>query len=246
LVSTKSGSNVNALQRRGTDIRMVYVTPSHQYPLGMTMSASRRFALLDWAVRHQSWILEDDYDSEFRYVSRPVGALQGMDSHDRVIYMGTFSKALFPAVRVGYVVVPASLWTRFLDSRFAFDVFTPTLYQRALAELLQRGHFDRHLRRMRGAYLERRDALLRGLARHCGDRLQIHNSDAGLHLTALLPQSLDDVDVAARLGNRGVATLPLSKSYIGPPQTQGLLLGFGCAPPDRLLHATQILGDALS
>ena len=168
----EEGLHVAALQRRGTNIRAVYVTPSHQYPLGMTMSASRRFALLDWAERHQAWILEDDYDSEFRYISRPVGALQGMDARDRVIYIGTFSKALFPAVRVGYVVVPPPLWTRFLESRFAFDMFTPTLYQRALAEFLKKGHFARHLRRMRSAYLERRDALLRGLARHCGDLVQ--------------------------------------------------------------------------
>ena len=240
------GLNVTALQRRGGETKAVYVTPSHQYPLGMTMSAARRFALLDWAARQEAWILEDDYDSEFRYVSRPVGALQGMDSHDRVIYIGTFSKALFPAVRVGYVVVPRALWTRFLDSRFAFDVFTPTLYQRALAEFLQQGHFDRHLRRMRNAYLERRNALLRGLARHCGDLLQVHNSDAGLHVTVLLREGVDDQDVAARLGSRGLAAIALSNSYVGPTRTQGLLLGFGCAPPQRLLQATRILGDVLS
>ena len=239
------GLNVNALHRRGGDIRAVYVTPSHQYPLGITMSAARRFALLSWAARHQAWILEDDYDSEFRYVSRPVGALQGMDSHDRVIYIGTFSKALFPAVRVGYVVVPPALWTRFLDSRFAFDVFTPTLYQRALSEFLQRGQFDRHLRRMRSAYLERRNALLRGLARHCGDLLRVHNSDAGLHVTVLLREGVDDLDVTTRLGRRGLAAFALSKSYIGPTQRQGLLLGFGCATPHRLLQATRILGEVL-
>jgi GntR family transcriptional regulator/MocR family aminotransferase len=242
----EDGLNVNALQRRGPDVRVVYVTPSHQYPLGMTMSAARRFALLDWAARNEAWILEDDYDSEFRYVSRPVGALQGMDSHDRVIYMGTFSKALFPAVRVGYVVVPPTLWTRFLDARFAFDIFTPTLYQRALAELVQEGHFDRHLRRMRSAYLERRNALLRGLARHCGDRLAVHNSDAGLHIAALLPEGVDDTEVTARLGRRGVAALPLSAAYVGPTPRHGLLLGFGCASPQRLLQATRILGEALS
>ena len=240
------GLNVTTLQRRGGDIRVVYVTPSHQYPLGMTMSASRRFALLDWAARHQAWILEDDYDSEFRYVSRPVGALQGMDSHDRVIYIGTFSKALFPAVRVGYVVVPPALWTRFLDSRFAFDVFTPTLYQRALSEFLQQGHFDRHLRRMRSAYLERRNALLRGLARHCGDLLRVHNSDAGLHVTVLLGDGVDDRDVAARMGRRGLAAIPLSNSYVGSTRKHGLLLGFGCAAPQRLLQATRILGEVLA
>jgi GntR family transcriptional regulator/MocR family aminotransferase len=239
------GLNVAALQRRGAKIRAVYVTPSHQYPLGMTMSASRRFGLLDRATRHQSWILEDDYDSEFRYISRPVGALQGMDARDRVIYIGTFSKALFPAVRVGYVVVPPLLWTRFLESRFAFDIFAPTLYQRSLAEFLKTGHFARHLRRMRSAYLERRDALLRGLDRHCGDLVEVHNSDAGLHVTVLLREGLDDQDVAARLGRRGLATAPLSNSYLGPVRRHGLLLGFGGAPPQRLSAATRILGDVL-
>jgi GntR family transcriptional regulator / MocR family aminotransferase len=239
------GLNVATLQRRGTNVRAVYVTPSHQYPLGMTMSASRRFALLDWAERQQAWILEDDYDSEFRYVSRPVGALQGMDARDRVIYIGTFSKALFPAVRVGYVVVPPPLWARFIEARFAFDLFTPTLYQRALSEFLRRGHFARHLRRMRSAYLERRNALLRGLARHCGELVRVHNSDAGLHLTVLLRNGADDREVATRLGRRGVATIALSSCYVGPTQSQGLLLGFGCATPQRLFDAARVLGDVL-
>ena len=241
----EEGLHVPTLQRRSSNIRAVYVTPSHQYPLGTTMSATRRFALLEWAARHDAWILEDDYDSEFRYVSRPVGALQGMDTHDRVIYIGTFSKAIFPALRVGYVVVPPTLWHRLLQSRFAFDLFAPTLYQRALAEFLEEGHFARHLRRMRSAYLERRDALLHGLAVHCGDLVQVHNSDAGLHVTVLLPEGVDDRDIAVRLGRRGVATLALSTAYVGPTPRHGLLLGFGCAEPERLLEATRVLGDVL-
>jgi GntR family transcriptional regulator/MocR family aminotransferase len=239
------GLRVDVLQRRGPDIRAVYVTPSHQYPLGTTMSASRRFALLDWAARNEAWILEDDYDSEFRYVSRPVSALQGMDAHDRVIYMGTFSKAFFPALRLGYIVVPPALWTEFLQSRFAFDLFTPTLYQRALAEFLEEGHFARHLRRMRSAYLERRDALLHGLALHCGDLVRVHNSDAGLHVTVVLRKDTNDNDVTDRLGRRGLAALALSTSYVGPTRRPGLLLGFGCAEPERLLDATRILGEVL-
>jgi aspartate/methionine/tyrosine aminotransferase len=107
------GLNVAALSRRAGKIRAVYVTPSHHYPLGVTMSAARRFALLDWAAREDAWILEDDYDAEFRYVSRPVGALQGMDTRDRVVYIGTFSKAFCPAVRLGYIVVPPTLWADF-------------------------------------------------------------------------------------------------------------------------------------
>lgn len=242
----EEGLNVASLQRCGLNVRAVYVTPSHQYPLGVTMSAARRVALLDWAAHNESWILEDDYDSEFRYVSRPVGALQGMDAEGRVIYIGTFSKALFPALRVGYVVVPPSLWTRFLESRFAFDMFTPTLYQRALADFLRAGNFARHLRRMRSAYLERRDALLRGLERYCGDLAPVHNSDAGLHVTVRLRDGLNDEDVVARLGERGITTHALSSSYLGSTPTQGLLLGFGCATPQRLLAATRTLGEVLA
>jgi GntR family transcriptional regulator/MocR family aminotransferase len=245
------GLNVAALERRsagaGANIRAVYVTPSHQYPLGMTMSAGRRLALLDWAERNKAWILEDDYDSEFRYISRPVGALQGMDTHDRVIYIGTFSKALFPAARIGYMVVPPPLWNRFLESRFAFDIFTPTIYQRALAEFLTSGQFARHLRRMRSAYTERRDALLRGLERHCAGLVEVSNSDAGLHLTVLLRagEGIDDHEVIKEMGRRGLAALPLSSSYVGPGERHGLLLGFGCATPQRLLAATRVLGEIL-
>ena len=242
----EDGLNVAALERRGERIRAVYVTPSHQYPLGMTMSGARRFALLEWAARHDAWILEDDYDSEFRYVSRPVASLQGMDAHDRVIYIGTFSKSFGPAVRLGYLVVPRALMAQFVETRVAFDFFTPTLYQRALAEFLREGHFARHLRRMRSAYQERRDALLRGVDRHCGDLLRVHNADAGLHVAALLRDGLDDQNVIARLSGRGLAAISLSDSYLGPTRRQGLLLGFGCATPQRLIQATCILGEVLS
>ena len=241
----EEGLDVAALRRRGARIRAVYVTPSHQYPLGVTMSAARRFALLEWAAQQHAWILEDDYDSEFRYVSRPVAALQGMDARDRVIYIGTFSKALLPGVRLGYVVVPPELWDRFYQARLAFDFFTPTLYQRALAEFLDGGHFERHLRAMRNAYMERRDALLRGLARHCGDELTIHNSDAGLHVTVLLRKGIDDQNLVARLRSRGLAAIPLSNSYLGTARQQGLLLGFGCATPSRILDSTRVLGEML-
>src|SRR5262249_22163946 len=157
-----------------------------------------------WAARQDAWILEDDYDSEYRYVSRPLGALQGVDPHDRVIYVGTFSKVFFPAIRVGYLVVPSSLGQRFVDARAAFDLFSPTLYQVALAEFLREGHFARHLRHMRGVYLARRDALLTGLARHCADRVSVHNADAGLHVAVRLRPGLDDRSVVRRLAGRGL------------------------------------------
>jgi GntR family transcriptional regulator/MocR family aminotransferase len=239
------GMSVASLRRRGGRMRAAYVTPSHQYPLGTSMTAARRFALLDWAFRQGAWVLEDDYDSEYRYVSRPLGALQGMDAHGRVIYIGTFSKVLFPAVRVGYLVVPPSLWDRFVDAREAFDLFSPTLYQLALAEFLREGHFARHLRRMRVVYLERRDALLAGLARHCGDRLTVHNADAGLHLAVLLPVGLDDREVVRRMAGRGLTATALSTCYAGKDRRSGLLLGFGGSTGRRLLEASRVLGEVL-
>jgi GntR family transcriptional regulator/MocR family aminotransferase len=245
VVVDEEGMDVAALRKRGTRVRAAYVTPSHQYPLGASMSAARRFALLDWAHRRQAWILEDDYDSEYRYVSRPLGALQGMDAHERVVYIGTFSKVLFPAVRMGYLVVPPSLWQRFVDAREAFDLFSPTLYQAVLAEFLREGHFARHLRRMRGVYLERRDALLTGLTRHCTGRLTVVNAEAGLHIAVLLNSGLDDEDIVHCMAARGLTATALSSCYAGPARQSGLLLGFGGSTPRRLLEATRVLGEVL-
>jgi len=241
----EEGISVASLRRRDGRVRAAYVTPSHQYPLGTTMTAARRFALLDWAVRRGAWLLEDDYDSEYRYVSRPLGALQGMDADERVIYIGTFSKVLFPALRVGYLVVPPSLRERFLEAREAFDLFSPTLYQLALAEFLREGHFARHLRRMRGVYMARRDALLAGLTRHCRDRFTVQNADAGLHLAVLLSGGLDDGAVVRRMAGRGLTATALSTCYAGTARRSGLLLGFGGSTERRLLEATRVLAEVL-
>ncbi|HWB41632.1 MAG TPA: PLP-dependent aminotransferase family protein [Gemmatimonadales bacterium] len=241
----EEGIRVTALRARGARVRAAYVTPSHQYPLGASLTAARRFALLEWAASRGAWVLEDDYDSEYRYISRPLGSLQGMDAQERVVYIGTFSKVLFPTVRVGYLVVPPSLWQRFVDARKALDLLSPTLYQLALAEFLRDGHFERHLRRMRGVYLKRRDTLLAGLARHCGDRLTVHNADAGLHVPALLAPGLDDTAVVRRMAGRGLTATPLSSCYAGTPRRQGLLLGFGGSTERRLLEATRVLGEVL-
>ena len=239
------GLDVGALAALRTRIRAVYVTPSHQYPLGASMSAARRLALLDWASQRGAWILEDDYDSEYRYVSRPLGALQGMDTDDRVVYIGTFSKVLFPALRMGYLAVPRSLWDSFLDARDALDVCSPTLYQLALAEFLEEGHFVRHLRRMRSIYLRRREAMLEGLTRHCADVLAVVNADAGLHVPTLLTTGQRDTAVLQRMTARGLTGVVLSKCYIGPTSRNGLLLGFGGFDERTLLAATRTLGQAL-
>jgi GntR family transcriptional regulator / MocR family aminotransferase len=239
------GIDVAALAALRPRARAVYVTPSHQYPLGVSMSAGRRLELLDWADRHGAWVIEDDYDSEYRYVSRPLGALQGMDAHERVVYLGTFSKVLFPALRIGYLVVPDGLWAKFLDAREALDLFSPTLYQLALADFLREGHFARHLRRMRIHYAGRRAALLAGLARHCGESLAIYNADAGLHAATLLPDGVDDVEVVRCMLERDLTATALSTCYAGPPQRSGLLLGFGGWSERRIGDATAVLGQVL-
>ena len=242
------GIDVTALDALGDRVRAAYVTPSHQYPLGMSMSAARRLALLDWARRRGAWVLEDDYDSEYRYVSRPLGALQGMEpasDSGRVVYIGTFSKVLFPALRVGYVVVPPALWDAFVEARDALDIFQPTLYQLVLADFLDQGHFARHLRSMRALYMGRRDALLDGLARHCDGSLTVGNADAGLHVTARLPAGSDDVAVVRQLSARGLAPSALSACYAGPAVAPGLLLGFGGSREPALTRATRLLGEVL-
>ena len=227
-------------------MRAVYVTPSHQYPLGMSMTAGRRFALLEWAARREGWIVEDDYDSEYRYVSRPLGALQGMDPNERVVYIGTFSTVMFPALRVGYLVVPTALWPRFMEARTVFDLLSPTLYQLVLAEFLRAGHFARHLRRMRGVYAQRRAALLTGLARHCAGRLAGSNADAGLHVAVMLADGMDDQATVRHMAARGLTATALSTCYADQARArQGLLLGFGGFTERRLMEATRVLGEVL-
>lgn len=242
-----NGIDVHALAELDPSARLAYVTPSHQYPLGASMSAARRTALVDWAVRQRAWVIEDDYDSEFRYVSRPLGALQGMGASaaERVIYVGTFSKVMFPALRVGYLVVPASVRDEFIAAREALDLFSPTLYQLALTTFIRDGHLARHVRRMRGVYRERRDALLDGLARHCDGLLGLHDADAGLHATTLLPGGVDDTQVVARLRERGLAPTALSPCYITRRRDTGLLLGFAGSDTRTLTTATRTLGEVL-
>jgi GntR family transcriptional regulator/MocR family aminotransferase len=240
------GMNVDALHALRARVRAAYVTPSHQYPLGVSLTAARRLALLDWAAYHGAWIIEDDYDSEYRYVSRPLGALQGMDSRQRVIYIGTFSKVLFPALRVGYMVVPPALRQKFVDAREALDIFSPTLYQLALVDFLREGHFARHLRRMRSIYLRRRAALIDGLKRHCDGLLHVHNADAGLHITTFLAAGIDDVEVLEGMTARGLTATALSTCYAGPVSRSGLLLGFGGFSEHRITRAASVLGETLN
>jgi GntR family transcriptional regulator / MocR family aminotransferase len=223
----QEGMNVSEFIRHGQKARVVYITPSHQYPLGMTMSATRRMLLLNWAVRNGAWIIEDDYDSEYRFGSRPIASLQGLDTDARVIYVGTFSKVMFPALRLGYVVVPKDLLPAFCAARDAADVFSSTLYQLVMTDFIREGHFARHIRRMRMLYMERRKALVKAIRTQMGDTLEVIGAEAGMHLAALLPSGTDDVAVSKDAARRWISATPLSTCYLRPPAKTGVILGYG-------------------
>jgi GntR family transcriptional regulator / MocR family aminotransferase len=222
------------------DARAVLVTPSHQYPLGVTMSASRRLQLLDWAEANRSWIIEDDYDSEYRYEDMPITSLQGLDGNGRVVYIGTFSKVLFPSLRLGYVVLPADLVERFLAVRFAMDISPPAFHQMVLADFIREGHFSRHLRRMRAIYGERRSALMRCIREELGAAAEAPGGQTGLHLSVLL-DGISDREVAERAARQNLSLAPLSPFYAGKNSRQGFVLGFGSTPAQEMAAAVHKL-----
>jgi GntR family transcriptional regulator/MocR family aminotransferase len=219
------GLDVRAGLARAPAVRATYVTPSHQYPLGTIMTAPRRLQLLAWARRAGAWILEDDYDSEYRYDNQPIASLQGLDPDQRVVYIGTFSKVLFPALRVGYLVIPPDLVPRFRRIREALDNSPAPLYQAVLADLLRDGHFARHLRRMRAVYAERRAILVRALE---AAGLRVSGDRAGMHVVLELPRGTRDRELATRAAADGLWVAPLSACYAGRSRP-GLLLGYGSA-----------------
>jgi len=216
--------------------RAVFVTPSHQYPLGVTMSASRRLRLLDWARENGAWVVEDDYDSAFRYDTTSVSSLQGIDSDARVIYIGTFSRVIFPSVRVSYIVIPPDLIERFMAVRFSLGNFPSHFFQEVLADFIRAGQFARHIRRMRALYKERRAALVDSLRNTCRDMLEIHGAGAGMHMTVTLPSGFNDTEIASQAAKCDLCLWPLSPCYINKPR-HGFVLGFAATPADQMAGA---------
>jgi GntR family transcriptional regulator / MocR family aminotransferase len=227
------------------EARLVYVTPSHQYPYGVTMSLPRRLALLEWAGQTRAWVIEDDYDSEYRYAGRPLAALQGLDSEGRVIYLGTFSKVLFPALRLGYMIVPPDLVDAFMAARALSDRHSPVLDQAALADFISDGHFARHIRRMRALYAERQAILVDAATHDLAGLLDVSPAEAGMHVVGWLPEGVDDAEASRRAAAHGVDTPPLSMYSLRPFRRGGLLLGYTAVGEKDIREGVQRLANAL-
>lgn len=225
--------------------RLIYTTPSHQYPKGVVMSYGRRRLILDYAQNSNAWVIEDDYDSEFRFEGRPISSLQGMDQHGRVIYLGTFSKVMYPGIRLGYMVVPPQLVSAFKNGLYELQRPGQVMIQAALADFIEEGHFASHIRRLRQTYGDRRRLLqlaLRPIAR-VGARLSM--VDSGLHLVVEFDQHIDDVAIAQSAYDLGLRVYPLSNYGFGENCEKGLIIGYAYAPTEKITHYGSLLADVI-
>ncbi len=235
----------SALQRSGK-ARLVYVTPSHQFPLGVTMSLSRRLMLLEWARRSGALIIEDDYNSEFRYAGRPLASLQGLDEDSRVIYVGTFSKTIFPSLRLGCIVVPKGLTEAFIAARALVDRHSPSLDQAILADFISEGHFTRHIRKMRSLYAKRQQVLVETAKRYLEGLLEVAPAEAGMHLVGWLPQKTSDLAASEKAAAYGVEAAPLAAYSKNPLPRGGLVLGYAAVNAQQIKTGVRRLAQALS
>ncbi|MCG3159196.1 MAG: HTH-type transcriptional regulatory protein GabR [Acidobacteria bacterium] len=227
-------------------LKLIYVTPSHQFPTGATLTLPRRLDLIAWAEKMGVMIVEDDYDSEFRYGSRPIPALQSLASGDLVIYTGTFSKALFPALRVGYLVAPAPLARVFARAKWLADRQTPMIEQRVLADFINEGHWERHLRRMRTLYDKRRQALVHALETHFGDRVTIMGENAGMHLMIRLSGKFSDDEVTRRARLAGVGLVSARLYYLGESRGDEFVLGYSGLSERKIREGVRRLARVIS
>src|SRR3954470_3726003 len=241
------GDGLDVAPGRGLapEARLAVVPPTHQFPTGATLPLARRLDLLRWAVEAGAWIVEDDYDSEFRYRGRPLPALKGLDGAGRVLYAGTFSKILFPGLRLGYLVVPDALVQPLTRAALLLQPVANALGQATVAAFMVEGHLARHVSRMRRLYAERRAALVAALGAACGDRLQVVPRAGGMHLLPRLRDGTNDAAVATRAQAMGLAPVPLSRAAVRPGTGPGLLLGFANIPPEAAEREAARLAAAL-
>jgi GntR family transcriptional regulator/MocR family aminotransferase len=237
------GIDIGKIPARG--VRLIYVTPAHQFPLGTTMSLARRLQLLEWARKSGALIFEDDYDSEYRYSGRPIPALQGLDSHGSVLYAGSFSKVLFPALRLGYMVIPSDL-THHFEAALSLTVrHAPLLDQLVLADFITEGHFGRHVRRMREVYAERLSVLLEEARLRLAGLLEISSVEAGLQTSGWLCGGIDGESATSAAAKRNVDVISLRHYTQGRVQREGLQLGFAASNLKEIRRGVADLAIAL-
>lgn len=236
----------------GANLRLAYVTPSHQFPLGGVLPIGRRLALLEWAQRHKAWIVEDDYDGEFRYGQRPIDALQSVDVDGRVIYIGTFSKTLSPQLRLGYLVLPHGLVPVFRQAKRLADRHAPVLEQRVLAELIEGGVYERHVRRMRRENERRRAALLDAITKHLPEDVLVSGAAAGLHIVLWLPflSSQGEAALVASARKKNVGIYPVTSLFVDPEnrahgRPAGFILGYASLTIEQIQQGIVTLASAI-
>jgi len=242
----EEGMNVSLGIERSPQARLAYVTPSHQFPLGTTLSLTRRLALLQWAQQTGAWIIEDDYDSEFRYTGRPLSSLQGLDAAGRVIYVGTMSKVLFPGLRLGYIVVPPHLVDSFTTARALIDRHPPLLEQLVLTDFIEQEHFARHIRRMRQVYAERQHCLLEASKRELAGLLTLQYAETGMHLVGKLEGGLQAQQAMQAAARHGVLTQNMASYFLTPTDLQALLIGYTAFNEQEILDGVRQLARALT
>ena len=237
------GLDLSALPRDGKPVRAIYVTPSHQFPTGAVMPAARRYALIDWARRRGAYIIEDDYDGEFRYGGQPVAALAALETDGRVIYCGTFAKSLFPSLRLAYLAVPPNLATAVADTKWLCDLGSSALLQHTLAQLMETGAYDRHIRRMQKHYRARRQVLLTAIKRHFGDSAEVAGAGAGLHVVVWLPGLPPDrvTTLIDECAARGVGVYSIAGHATRRLPRAGLILGYGLTDARQIDRGIEIV-----
>jgi GntR family transcriptional regulator/MocR family aminotransferase len=239
------GLNIRAGIAQCDDARLAYVTPSHQYPTGVTMSLARRFELLQWATRRNAWVLEDDFCCEYRYAGHPTPSLQGLDNDGRVIYVGSFGSVLFPAIQLCYLVIPPLLVDPFQRLLRFIGHHTTSVEQAVLADFISEGHFASHLRKMRKLYAARQEILVKSIERCLQPWIEVEPADAGMHVIGWLTRELDDAHVAAVAARYGIQLTPISNYYTHRPDRQGLMFGYTSLTERQIRVGVNRLREAL-
>ncbi|MFF6013326.1 aminotransferase class I/II-fold pyridoxal phosphate-dependent enzyme [Rahnella sp. R3(2024)] len=243
VVSDKDGMDISYGIKHWPSAKMIFTSPSHQFPLGGTLSLSRRMALLDWASENKMWIFEDDYNSEFRYTGQPIQALQGLDKQQRVIYAGSFSKMMFPGFNLGFLVVPENLVESFKIAKYYADTRTSYLEQIILSSFISEGHYARHVRRVRKACYERQRVMIEAIQLHLPEIMFAKPSDSGIHVVCWLSEEFDESYVIDQCRKVGLGAQPLSRYCQTPPTSQAILLGFAAHSPAEIVDGIKKLAQ---